>query len=88
MTVKKPLEGLEGAFRADPEQAGDPLVDLVDQSQVLVAFGVSVGCVEIIDDIDSEVAAVAIELAPSVRLKVELCSAGGVEEAANQFALS
>ena len=51
MTVKKPLEGLEGAFRADPEQAGDPLVDLVDQSQVLVAFGVSGGCVEIIDDI-------------------------------------
>src|SRR5271167_4743323 len=34
------LEGFEGAFLADPEQAGEPLVDLVDQGQVFVAFGV------------------------------------------------
>src|ERR1039457_3935507 len=34
------LEGFDGAFLADPEQAGEPLVDLVDQSQVFVAFGV------------------------------------------------
>src|SRR6516162_4785269 len=34
------LEGFDGAFLANPEQAGDPLVDLVDQSQVLVAFSV------------------------------------------------
>src|ERR1019366_4815971 len=34
------LEGFDGAFLADPEQAGGPLVDLVDQGQVLVAFGV------------------------------------------------
>ena len=34
------LEGFDGAFLADPEQAGEPLVDLVDQGQVLMAFGV------------------------------------------------
>ncbi len=37
---EKALEGFDGAFFADPEQAGDPLVDLVDQRQVFVAFGV------------------------------------------------
>jgi len=34
------LEGFDGAFLADPKQAGEPLVDLVDQGQVFVAFGV------------------------------------------------
>jgi len=34
------LEGLDGAFLADPQQTDDPLVDLVDQCQVPVAFGV------------------------------------------------
>src|SRR5216684_1534333 len=34
------LEGFEGAFLANPKQAGEPLVDLVDQGQVFVAFGV------------------------------------------------
>jgi hypothetical protein len=34
------LEGFDGAFLADPEQAGESLIDLVDQRQVLVAFGV------------------------------------------------
>ena len=34
------LEGLDGAFPADPQQAGQPLVNLVDQRQVFVAFGV------------------------------------------------
>ncbi len=34
------LEGFDGAFLADPEQSGEPLVDLVDQRQVFVAFGV------------------------------------------------
>jgi len=33
------LEGFEGAFLANPEQAGESLVDLVDQRQVFVAFG-------------------------------------------------
>lgn len=37
---EKTLEGFAGAFLANPEQAGEPLVDLVDQRQVLVAFGV------------------------------------------------
>ena len=31
---EKTLEGFLGAFLADPEQAGEPVVDLVDQSQV------------------------------------------------------
>src|SRR5208283_631759 len=34
------LEGFNGAFLPDPEQAGEPLVDLVNQGQVFVAFGV------------------------------------------------
>src|SRR5271165_596949 len=34
------LKGFDGTFLADPEQAGEPLVDLVDQGQVLMAFGV------------------------------------------------
>src|SRR6516225_9281100 len=34
------LEGFQGAFFADPEQAGDPLIDLVDQGQVFMAFGI------------------------------------------------
>jgi hypothetical protein len=34
------LEGFDGAFLADPKKAGEPLVDLVDQGQVFVAFGV------------------------------------------------
>src|SRR5215469_13624416 len=34
------LEGFDGSFSPDPEQAGDADVDLVDQGQVLVAFGV------------------------------------------------
>src|SRR5713226_7160272 len=37
---EKALEGFDGAFFADPQQAGEPLVDLVDQRQVFVAFGV------------------------------------------------
>ncbi len=37
---EKTLEGFEGAFLSDPEQAGEALVDLVDQGQVFVAFGV------------------------------------------------
>ncbi len=34
------LEGCQSAFLPDPEQAGDPVIDLVDQRQVFVAFGV------------------------------------------------
>jgi hypothetical protein len=34
------LEGCNGAFLADPKQAGEPLVDLVDQGQVFVTFGI------------------------------------------------
>src|SRR5215469_14675812 len=34
------LKGFQGAFLADPEQAGDPLIDLVDQGQVFMAFGI------------------------------------------------
>ncbi len=37
---KESLERLDGAFLADPEQARYSGVDLIDQSQVLVAFGV------------------------------------------------
>jgi hypothetical protein len=32
------LEGFDGAFLADPEQAGDAAVELVDQRQVFVAL--------------------------------------------------
>jgi hypothetical protein len=41
------LERLDGSFLAHPEQAGDADIDLVDQRQVLVAFGV-------LDFIDAE----------------------------------
>jgi len=34
------LEGFDGSFSPYPEQAADADVDLVDQGQVLVAFGV------------------------------------------------
>ena len=34
------LEGFDGSFLADPEQAGDAEIDLVNQRQILVAFGV------------------------------------------------
>ena len=34
------LEGFDGSFLAHPEQAGDAEIDLINQSQVLVAFGV------------------------------------------------
>ncbi len=34
------LKGLDGPFLAHPEQAGDAEIDLIDQRQVLVAFGV------------------------------------------------
>ena len=34
------LEGFEGSLLTHPEQAGDADIDLVDQRQVLVAFGV------------------------------------------------
>src|ERR1039458_3998967 len=37
---EKFLEGCDGAFPADPQQADDALVDLVDQRQVFVTFGV------------------------------------------------
>jgi Outer membrane efflux protein len=37
---EEPLEGFDGAFLADPQQAGEPLVDLIDQRQVFVALGV------------------------------------------------
>jgi len=33
------LKGFQGAFLADPEQGGNPLIDLVDQGQVFMAFG-------------------------------------------------
>ena len=34
------LEGLDGSFAADPEQTREILIDLVNQGQVFVAFGV------------------------------------------------
>ena len=34
------LEGFDGSFLAHPEQTGDAEIDLIDQRQVLVAFGV------------------------------------------------
>ena len=37
---KEALEGFDGAFLADPQQAGNSRVDLVDQRQVLVTLGV------------------------------------------------
>jgi len=37
---KESLEGLDGPFLAHPEQTGDTYIDLVDQRQILVAFGV------------------------------------------------
>src|ERR1017187_2149602 len=37
---EKFLEGCDGAFPADPQQADDALVDLVDQRQGFVTFGV------------------------------------------------
>src|SRR4029077_19338517 len=37
---KESLKGFHRWFLAHPEQAGDTDVDLVDQSQVLVAFGI------------------------------------------------
>ncbi len=37
---KETLERFDGAFLANPEQAGHSRVDLVDQRQVFVAFGV------------------------------------------------
>src|SRR5258707_8680059 len=37
---KESLEGLDGPFLAHPEQTGDANIDLVDQGQILVAFGV------------------------------------------------
>src|SRR6266852_2127433 len=37
---EKSLEGFDGSFFAHPKQTGDVEVDLVDQREVLVAFGV------------------------------------------------
>ena len=37
---KESLEGLDGPFLAHPEQTGDADIDLVDQRQIFVAFGV------------------------------------------------
>jgi len=37
---KESREGFDGAFSADPQQASEALVDLVDQSQVFVALGI------------------------------------------------
>ena len=34
------LKGFDGSFLADPEQAGDAEIDLINQRQVLVPFGV------------------------------------------------
>src|SRR5262249_42978069 len=36
---EEPLEGLDRPFPADPEQAGDADVDLIDPGQVLWPFG-------------------------------------------------
>ena len=41
------LKGFDGSFPPDPEQAGDAEIDLVNQRQILVAFG-------ILDLIDSD----------------------------------
>jgi hypothetical protein len=37
---KESVEGLDGPFLAHPEQTGDADIDLVDQRQIPVAFGV------------------------------------------------
>jgi hypothetical protein len=37
---EEPLEGFDGSFLAHPEQTGDANIDLIDQGQVFVAFGV------------------------------------------------
>jgi hypothetical protein len=37
---KESLEGLDGPFLSHPEQTSDADIDLVDQRQILVAFGV------------------------------------------------
>ena len=34
------LEGFDGSLLADPEQASEARVDLIDQGEVLVAFGI------------------------------------------------
>jgi len=38
--IEETLKGFKRAFLADPKQAGDPLIDLVDQGQVFMAFGI------------------------------------------------
>ena len=47
MEAKNPLKGLDSPLPADPEQAGDAQIDLIDQRQVLVAF-------RILDFIDAD----------------------------------
>src|SRR5882672_8238162 len=37
---KEALEGFDGALLAYPEQTSEPMIDLVDQRQVLVTLGV------------------------------------------------
>jgi hypothetical protein len=44
---EKSLEGLDGPLLTHPEQAGNAEIDLIDQRQVFVAFG-------ILDFIDAE----------------------------------
>ena len=38
--IEELLETLNGAFLADPQQPGATLLDLVDQGQILVPFGI------------------------------------------------
>ena len=38
--AEEPLEGLDGPLLTDPEQASDAEIDLINESQVLVALGV------------------------------------------------
>ena len=40
MTGEESLKGFDGSFLADPEQARDVEIDLINQRQILVAFGV------------------------------------------------
>jgi hypothetical protein len=40
MRVKNPLKGFDGPLSADPKQQRQPGIDLIDQRQILVAFGV------------------------------------------------
>ena len=40
MTVKNSPKGFDGSFAAHPKQARDVEIDLINQSQVLVAFGI------------------------------------------------